>query len=316
MVDTQFGPDGWTPDRIDSLAGKTYLVTGATSGTGFETARILLNKGAQVVTLNRNPDKSAQTIATLKEEFGSDAKVSFVQVDLGVLASVRKAAEEVLQTVSRIDALICNAAIAQVPSRVLSVDGYESQLATNHYGHFLLQGLLFAKIEESHGRIVAVGSEGYKMGIKTIKFDDINWDQKYSGNNAYSQSKLAQIMSIYELQDRLKNAGKSSVKAYACHPGSSKTALITTSGSMMMRFMFWLMTLTPMVQAAENGAYPGVMCATEPDLDEQAFYGPTGKNYFTGPVGECELAPHAIDKAVSKKLWDVSEEAVGFSWNL
>lgn len=316
MPDTQFGPEGWTPERIDSLAGKTYLVTGTSSGTGFETARILLGKGAQVVMLNRNATKTAETLATLKSEYGNDANVSFVEVDLGSLASVRKAADEVLASVSRIDALICNAAIAQVPKRVLSEDGFESQLAVNHYGHFLLQGLLYPKIEESLGRIVAVGSEGYKMGIKTIKFDDMNWDKKYTGNNAYSQSKLAQIMSIYELQDRLKHAGKGQVKAYACHPGSSNTSLITTSGSLPMRFIFWLMTMSPMVQSAEKGAYPGIMCATEPNLDEKAFYGPTGKNYFTGPVGECELAQHAVDKDVSKRLWEVSEEATGFNWNI
>lgn len=316
MPDTQFGPEGWTPERVASLVGKTFLVTGATSGTGFETARILLSKGAQVVTLNRNATKSAESVAALKAEFGSDADVSFVEVDLGVLASVRKAAEDILAKVSRIDALICNAAIAQVPKQVLTEDGFESQLGVNHYGHFLLQGLLYSKIEESQGRIVTVGSEGYKMGIKTIKFDDMNWDQKYTGNNAYSQSKLAQIMSVYELQDRLKDAGKSAVKVYACHPGSSKTALITTSGNAVMRFTFWLMTLTPMVQSAEKGAYPAVMCATEPDLDEKGFYGPTGKAYFTGPVGQCDLAAHAVDKAVAKKLWEVSEQATGFSWNL
>ncbi|MEN8852608.1 MAG: oxidoreductase, partial [Candidatus Arcticimaribacter sp.] len=100
-----------------------------------------------------------------------------------------------------------------------------------------LQALLFPLIEKSEGRIVAVGSEGYKMGIKTIKFNDMNWDQDYSGNNAYSQSKLAQIMGVYALQDRLKKAGKSTVKAYACHPGASRTALIKTSGSLLTRFI-------------------------------------------------------------------------------
>ncbi|MGB4972144.1 MAG: oxidoreductase, partial [Cyclobacteriaceae bacterium] len=186
----------------------------------------------------------------------------------------------------------------------------------NHYGHFTLQGLLFPLIEKSKGRIVVVGSEGYKMGIKTIKFDDMNWDKNYNGNDAYSQSKLAQIMTVYELQDKLKKAGNTNVKVYACHPGASATSLIKTSGSLMTRFIWQIMKLSPMVQSAEKGSYPELMCATEPKLKEGGFYGPTGRNYWTGPVGECKLEPHAKDKPVAAKLWEVSEKATGLKWNL
>jgi NAD(P)-dependent dehydrogenase (short-subunit alcohol dehydrogenase family) len=91
---------------------------------------------------------------------------------------------------------------------------------------------------------------GYNLGIKRIKFEDMNWDNDYTANKAYSASKLAQIMSIYELQDRLEKTGNTNVKAYACHPGSSRTSLIKTSGSPMMRFIFWLMTLSPITQPA------------------------------------------------------------------
>ena len=315
-IKNKFGPKGWTPERIGSLTGKTYVITGANSGTGYEASKILLTKGAKVVMLNRNPQKSTDAIAALKKELGNNADVSFIRMDLGELASVRKAAEEVLEKVSRIDALMCNGAIAQVPKQQITVDGFESQLGVNHYGHFLLQGLLYPMIEKTKGRIVTVGSEGYKMGIKTIKFDDMNWDKNYTGNSAYSQSKLAQIMSVYELQDRLQKAGKKDVKAYACHPGSSRTSLIKTSGNLMTRFVFFLMTLSPLTQSAEKGSYPELMCATEKDLDQKGSYGPTGRSYWTGPVGECELAPHAVDKAVSKRLWEVSEMATGFNWNL
>lgn len=311
-----FGPKGWTPERIGSLKGKTFLITGATSGTGFEASKILASKGAKVVMLNRNPKKSEDVIAAIKQALGNHVDVTFIRMDLGELASVRKAAEEVLETVPRIDALICNAAIAQVPERRLTVDGFESQLGVNHYGHFLLQGMLFPRIEASKGRIVTVGSMGYNMGLKTIKFDDMNWDEDYSPNDAYSQSKLAQIMTIYELQDRLQKAGKTDVKAYACHPGSSRTSLIDTSDSLMMRVTFNLMKLSPLTQSAEKGAYPELMCATEENLDQKGFYGPTGFQNFVGPVGEQKLEPHAVDKAVSKRLWAESEEATGFEWNL
>lgn len=316
MVDKQFGKNGWTPDRIGSLKGKTYIITGANSGTGFQAAKILLSKGAKVVMLNRNPKKSEDATSVLKHELGQHIDLSFIGMDLGDQASVRKAAEEILNKLERIDALMCNGAIAQVPKQELTVDGFESQLGVNHYGHFLLQGLLFPLIEKSKGRIVTVGSEGYKMGLKTIKFDDMNWDKNYQQNDAYSQSKLAQIMSVYELQDRLEEAGKRDVKVYACHPGSSKTSLIKTSGNLLTRFVFYLMTLSPLVQSAEKGSYPELMCATEENLDQKGFYGPTGRNYWVGPVGECKLEAHAVDKSVSKKLWQVSEEATGFSWSL
>ncbi len=316
MEKNQFGKKGWTPDKINSLKGKTYVITGTTSGTGFEAAKILLSKGAKVVMLNRNNKKAKSTIALLKIELGNTIDVSNIEMDLAELASVKKAALEVNQTIPHIDALICNAAIAQVPKQTLTVDGFESQLGVNHYGNFLLQGLLFPLIEKSNGRIVTVGSEGYKMGIKTIKFDDMNWDKNYNPNAVYSQSKLAQIMSVYELQDRLKNAGKTNVKVYACHPGASRTSLIKTSGSLMTRFIWQLMKLSPFVQSAEKGAYPELMCATELNLNQKGFYGPTGRNYWTGPVGECKLEPHAKDKTVMEKLWKVSEQAVNFNWNL
>ena len=316
MTKNQFGKKGWTPDRIGDLNGKTFVITGTTSGTGFEAAKILLSKGAKVVMLNRNPKKSADTIHTLKQELGNNIDVSSIVMDLAKQASVKKAAKEVLNTVTQIDALICNAAIAQVPKRTLTVDGWESQMGTNYYGNFTLQALLFPLIEKSKGRIVTVGSLGYTMGIKTIKFDDMNWDKEYTPNNAYSQSKLAQIMTIYELQDRLKEAGKSAIKAYACHPGSSRTNLINTSGSFMMKFIFNLMKLSPLTQSAEKGAYPQLMCATESNLDQRGFYGPTGRNNWTGPVGAHKLEPHAKDKEVAKRLWELSEKETGVKWNI
>ena len=314
METNQFGKNGWTPDRIGNLNGKIYVITGTTSGTGFEATRILLSKRAQVVMLNRNPKKAEETIARLKQKLGNDIDVTNIQMDLSMQVSVKKAAEEVLKTVPRIDALICNAAIAQVPNQRLTEDGWESQMGTNYFGNFTLQALLFPLIEKSKGRIVTVGSLGYDMGLKTIKFDDLNWDKDYTPNDAYSQSKLAQIMSIYELQDRLKAAGKTDVKSYACHPGASRTSLIKNSGSRLMRIIFYLMA--PLTQSAERGAYPQLMCATEEDLDQSGFYGPTGRSNWVGPVGAHEIKPHAKDKPVAKKLWELSEKETGLKWNI
>lgn len=316
MSKNKFGKKGWTPERIGDLKGKTYLITGTTSGTGFEAARILLSKGAKVVMLNRNPKKSEETITRLREILGNDIDVSNIKMDLGEQSSVMNAAKEVLNTVSQIDGLLCNAAIAQTPKRGLTKEGWELQMGVNYFGHFTLQGLLFPLIEKSNGRIVTVGSMGYDMGIKAIKFDDLNWEKDYTPNDAYSQSKLAQIMSMYELNNRLAKAGKSNVKAYACHPGSSRTSLISTNGSFMMKLIFGIMKLTPLTQPAENGAYPELMCATELDLDPNGFYGPTGRSNWVGPVGEHEIKPHAKDRDAMQKLWELSEKETGVKWEI
>ncbi|WP_424986826.1 SDR family oxidoreductase [Microbulbifer sp. S227A] len=315
MTDTTFGPLGWTPERLGPLAGKTFVITGANAGTGFQAARILLARDATVVMLNRSTERSTTAIAKLRGEFGERADIRFIRTDLSDLVSLRRAAQQVLDTVPHIDALICNAAIAQVPTRKLTPDGFESQLGTNHYGHFLLCGMLIDRIEASAGRIVVVASLGYKMGLRTIRFDDMNWNSSYGANTAYSQSKLAQMMFAYELQDRLSAASRK-VGVYVCHPGSSRTSLITTSGGLLTRIAWWLMVKTPMVQTAEQGAYPELMCATENGLEQRALYGPTGRMEFVGPVGRGTLEPYAHDKAVMRRLWDVSEQATGFTWSL
>ncbi|MFN3199514.1 MAG: SDR family oxidoreductase [Bradymonadia bacterium] len=311
-----FGPKGWTPERLGDLTGKTYLITGANAGAGFQAARTLLKRDAEVVILNRSVEKSQAAIEALQEEFGTDVRVSFIRMDLASLASVRAAGAQVLKTVPRIDALICNTAIAQVPTQRLTEDGFESMLGTNHYGHFLLCGLIYPRIEASKGRIVVVASLGYKMGIKTIQFDDMNWDHNYNQNSTYSQSKLAQMMFAYELQDRLAAANRTDVEVYVCHPGSSRTSLIKTSGNLMTRFAFGLMSLSPMVQSAERGAWPEVMCATESDLEQRALYGPTGRMEWVGPVGQGTLEPYAYDKAVMERLWALSERETGIEWHL
>lgn len=136
MKENIFSPNGWTPVRMPDLSGKTYVIKGATAGTGKEAAKHLIAQGADVVILNRNPDKSQGVIEAIQSEFGADVPIRAITLDLSDLSSVRRAAAEVLDTVPQIDALICNAAIAQVPQQKLTIDGFESQLGTNHYGHF------------------------------------------------------------------------------------------------------------------------------------------------------------------------------------
>ena len=310
----QFGPKGWTPEQLGSLAGKTYVITGANNGAGFEATRVFLSKGAKVVMLNRNADKSTAAIATLKQEFGSDADVTFVRMDLAVLDSVREAAAEVMEKVPHIDALICNAAIAQVAKQEITVDGFESQLGVNHFGHFLLCGLLFERVEESAGRIVVVGSNAYKMGLKKVQFEDLNFDKNYTAWNAYAQSKLAQMMFAYELQRRVKAAGKS-VQVQVCHPGASRTNLLKDTASSFNKIV-WSILSRIIAQSAEKGSWPEVMCATEEELESEKLYGPTKRTEMVGPVGECPLDNCALDQEMAAKLWTLSEQKTSLSWSL
>ena len=305
---------GWTPEQLGSLAGKTYVITGANGGAGFEATRVFLSKGARVVMMNRNAQKSTAAIASLKQEFGSAADVTFVTMDLAVLDSVRKAAAEIMEKVSRIDALICNAAIAQVARQEITMDGFESQLGVNHLGHFLLCGLLFTRIEKSKGRIVVVGSNAYKMGLKKIQFEDLNFDMKYTAWNSYAQSKLAQMMFAYELQRRINVVGKN-VQVQVCHPGASRTNLLKDTASSFNKIV-WSVLSRFIAQSAEKGSWPEVMCATEEGLKPNTLYGPKKRAETVGPVGECPLDKVALNQEMATRLWTLSEQKTSINWSL
>ncbi|TKG33146.1 SDR family oxidoreductase [Vibrio breoganii] len=314
MTTHQFGTKGWTPERIGSLVGKTYAITGANTGAGFEATRILLSKGASVVMLNRNQSKSTAAIEQLKQEFGEDVKASFVTMDLADLSSVRTGARKLLESVTNLDALICNGAIAQVAKQQINVDGFESQLGVNHFGHFLLSRLLFDRIESTQGRIVVVGSNAYKMGLKKIQFDDLNFDKNYTAWNSYAQSKLAQMMFAYELQRRIKAAGKS-VQVHVCHPGASRTNLLKDTASTFNKAL-WAVLSRIIAQSAEKGAWPEVMCATQQELTSETLYGPTKRGDTVGPVGACSLDEVALNKDMAAQLWTLSEQSTSTSWTL
>lgn len=311
MNHRRFGPKGWTPERLGSLVGKTFVITGANSGAGFEATRLLLSRGAQVVMLNRNAEKSNAAIATLKPELGIDADVTFVRMDLAVLDSVREAAAKIMEMVPRIDALICNAAIAQVARQEITVDGFESQLGVNHFGHFLLCGLLFDRIEQSAGRVVVVGSNAYRMGLRRIQFEDLNFDRNYTAWNAYAQSKLAQMMFAYELQRRVEATGRN-VTVQVCHPGASRTNLLKDTASTFNKIV-WAILAPVIAQSAEKGSWPEVMCATEKDVESRKLYGPTKRSQMVGPIGECPLDDCALDQEAAAKLWTLSEQKTSLS---
>lgn len=311
MSNNPFGAQGWTPERMQSVAGKTYVITGANAGAGYEATKLLAKHGAEVIMACRNEVKAKAAIESIRSEV-ADAKLAFVELDLESLKATRSGAERILAAAEKIDALVCNAAIAQVAKQEITADGFESQLGVNHYGHFLLCGLLYDRVKESQGRIVVVGSTGYAMGIKRIPFEDMNWDAKYNPMNAYCASKLAQMMFAYELQRRV-NASDDEVQVHVCHPGAARTELSKEEANLMTKIVFAI--FSPLAQSAEKGSWPEALCLVEDDLQPERFYGPTQRANMVGIIGETPLEEHVLDQEAAAQLWTVSEQATGLAWS-
>ena len=277
----------WTAADLPSFAGRTVVVTGANSGLGEVTARELARVGAQVILAVRNTGKGE---AAAREMTGD---VEVRQLDLQDLASVRRFADGV----DSVDVLVNNAGIMAVPHAV-TADGFESQIGTNHLGHFALTNLLLPKVTE---RVVTVSSLMHWMGY--ISLHDLNWTSRpYSAWLAYGQSKLANLLFTSELQRRLA-AAQSPLRAVAAHPGYSHTNLQGQSGhkvgDALMAFGNHLAT------DADFGARQTLYAASQ-DVPGNTFVGPRfGIWGRTKPVGRNRLAKRA---ATAAALWELSEQ--------
>jgi len=190
---------GWIAADVPDQSGRTAVVTGATAGLGLETARVLARRGASVVLACRDIDKAERAAARIPTD------VEIVRLDLASLASVREAAAHIRSAHSRLDLLILNAGVMEVPYE-RTKDGFELTLATNHLGHFALTGLLLDRLLTTAGsRIVTVSSVAHRRG--QIRFDDLQAERTYDASDAYAQSKLANLLFSYELDRRLRVAG-------------------------------------------------------------------------------------------------------------
>ena len=286
----------WTATDLPSFAGRTAIVTGANSGLGLVTARELARVGARVILACRNVDKGNVAAA------GMTGDVQVRRLDLSDLASVREFAE----TVAVVAVLINNAGIMAVPYAVTK-DGFESQIGTNHLGHFALTNLLLPKISD---RVVTVSSTAHLAG--RISLRDLNWKARpYLAWLAYGQSKLANLLFTTELQRRLVAAG-SPVKAHAAHPGYSATNLQGQTGN---RFgtPFWLAGNRLLATSAEFGAAPTLYAASA-DLPPDSFIGP--KFGARGPVSAVGRSPLARDAKTARALWTLSEQLTGTEFPL
>lgn len=298
----------WKPEKLPDLSGKTYVITGGNSGIGLEAAKMLAAKGGEIIIACRNAEK-ARLAEEVIENQGSGCCRSVI-LDLASLASVRKAANELKTMAPKIDGLINNAGIMQTP-KLATQDGFEMQLGTNHLGHFLWTGLLYEQVKKTEGRIVVVSSIAHKMG--RIHFKDIMLEKGYSPTKAYTQSKLANLLFALELNRKLEAAG-SPVSVMACHPGYSNTALQST-GPTGLLLPFYKVANTVVSQPAEKGAIPTVLCAAGLEARAGGYYGPKGFAETRGRVSDAIVMPRARSKRTAAKLWNVSEELVGFEWD-
>ncbi len=303
----------WTATDIPPQAGRLAIVTGGTSGIGYETALAVAKAGARVIIASRNDKRGADAIASIRRAH-KRAAVEFRLLDTARLSSVRKFAKDWQREQRRIDILVLNAGIAAVPNREETEDGFERQLATNYLGHFALTGLLLPHIEPSaQSRIVAVASIAHRHA--RIHFDDLQLKNYHSGK-AYNRSKLAILMFGLELDRRLRAAG-SPIQSIPAHPGMAVTDIFRRGDRAGLLQQLLAKAIFRVVgQSAAMGALPILYAATSPEARGGAYYGPGGPRETKGYPSEAKIEPQALDHEAATRLWDVSEELTGVRYPL
>jgi NAD(P)-dependent dehydrogenase (short-subunit alcohol dehydrogenase family) len=298
----------WSTADIPDLTGRRALVTGATSGLGYETALELLRHGADVLVAARNPEKAAQAAETLTQKAGRAPTI--LELDLADLASVEKAAGEVIASYDRLDLLINNAGVMAPPYRQ-TVDGFELQLGTNHLGHFALTGRLLPLLVKG-SRVVTVSSFMHKT-VRGIVEDDLRRPaSSYRKWEAYGKSKLANLLFMLELDRRARAAG-ADLLSVGAHPGYAATHLQAAGPELAgqaRRAQLMAAATRLVAQSAAAGAWPSLYAATYPDLRPGSFVGPSFFEYRGTP--KVVLPTHtAQDAELATQLWQWSVDATG-----
>jgi len=301
----------WTEDDNGDQRGRTALVTGANTGLGFQTARLLRAHGADVVLACRDPQRAAAAAAAL-EASGPGGAVRTLALDLASLASVRAAAAAV---VGPLDLLVCNAGVMLAPAG-RTEDGFELHMGINHLGHFALTGLLLDRLLETPGsRVVVVGS----LGARPARLDPSRLDagRGPSGFLAYGRSKLATLLFAQELQHRLEAAGAGTI-ALAAHPGGARTEIVRHSPRLARRAARPVEASWRRVLFAEPGvaALSILRAATDPAASGGQFYGPGGRFGLTGPPVLIRSGRVVLDRRRQHALWTASEELTGVRYRL
>jgi NAD(P)-dependent dehydrogenase (short-subunit alcohol dehydrogenase family) len=294
---------GFTADDVPLQNGKTVVITGANTGLGFETARVLSARGARVYVACRSEQKACAAIDRIRQING-DVDLVYAALDLGDLSSVSKCASK-LQSEENIDVLINNAGI-MTPPYELTTDGFESQFGVNHLGHFALTGLLLDKLESAGaGRVVSTSSFAHRSG--KVIFDDINAVNGYHPLERYAMSKLCNLLFAYELQRRLESTGHTTISV-ACHPGVADTELSRYFPSI---FKYIAPIIRPLFNTPASGAWPTLRAATGPDAKGADYYGPAKRWETAGPAVPVRSSKASYREDTARRLWKLSIEMTG-----
>ncbi|MFO0554227.1 MAG: oxidoreductase [Polyangiaceae bacterium] len=298
----------WTERDIADQSGKVAVVTGANSGLGRETAHVLVERGATVVLACRDVEKGKAVASSFSSNKG---EATVLPLDLSSLASVARFSDELGRRFERVDLLVNNAGIMALP-RTLTVDGFESQLGTNHLGHFALTARLLPMLRAaSAARVVTVSSTTHWFG--KIRFDDLMGERRYDRWSAYAQSKLANLLFTLELARRFEQRGERIIAA-AAHPGYAGTNLqaraSTIVGSSLGQW-FWRAANAGFAQSPRMGAMPTLHAATAPTVGQADYFGPRRIFELYGYPERAWRSPAARDRTTAAELWRVSEKLVG-----
>jgi NAD(P)-dependent dehydrogenase (short-subunit alcohol dehydrogenase family) len=299
----------WTTAQINRQSGRSFVVTGANSGLGFETARQLAVHGARVTLTCRSDAKGRAAVDRIRAE-SPGALVEFRVLDLADLDSVRAFAAAVTSDPITVDVLVNNAGV-MFPPRALTRQGFESQFATNHLGHFVLTALLFDTIcRGGDARVVTVSSLEHKRG--SIHFDDLTGERSYSPRGFYRQSKFANVLFGLQLDRRVREAGIP-VRSLLAHPGWASTNLQTSAPTGAMKQLMKVGNRL-LAQSAEIGALSQLYAAVDPAAESGCFYGPDGLGELRGYPTVVQPAESARNKETARRLWEVSEELTGVTF--
>tara|TARA_R110002049_G_scaffold232354_8_gene404939 strand:- start:840 stop:1745 length:906 start_codon:yes stop_codon:yes gene_type:complete len=294
---------GFTAADVTDQSGKTFFITGANAGLGFEAAKVLAGKGARVLIGCRSQSRASQAVADILAGY-PDADIDIIALDLASLDSIKRAAAAV-EREAKLDVLINNAGI-MVPPYELTEDGFESQFGVNHLGPFALTGLLLDKLRSTaNARVVSTASIAHKSG--RIFFDDINAERRYNPVTRYAQSKLANLLFGYELQRRLSAANADTISVMA-HPGIAETELSRYVPGPLKMLMPLMM---PLMNSAHQGAWPTLLAATGEQVAGGDYYGPSKRVETAGPAVKVRSTRASRNEDVARRLWELSIEMTG-----
>lgn len=284
----------------EDFRDRLVVISGATAGIGYLTAKQFASKGARLVCINRNESKSIALKEEIEKEYG--VSCTNIMADMGHLGDVRKAARKLQELDDPIDLLIHNAGV-HLTRRELTKEGFDKVFVVNHLSSFLINIFLSEKLKsQESGRIILVNSEGHRFAAWGLRLDDLNWEsRRYSGLKSYGSAKLAQLLTMLKFEEYFGTGG---VTINAMHPG----AVRSDTGKENSAFYRWRKKnfldrmLRPTEIATESIYYLGV---------SQEMNGVSGK--FFNLTTEEEPAPPALDREAAQEVWEKSLEMTGLA---